>query len=45
MIYEVMERLIHRYLTQFRHEMSEVEFITEASDMISRYLFADDKRQ
>jgi AcrR family transcriptional regulator len=44
MIYEVMERLIHRYLTHFQHEMSEDELITEASGMISRYLFADDKR-
>lgn len=41
MIYEVLERLIHRYLTHFQHEMSEDEFIAEASDMIGRYLFAD----
>ena len=41
MIHEVMERLIHRYLTHFQHEMSEDEFIEEAADMISRYLFAD----
>jgi len=43
-IYEVMERLIHSYLTHFQHELSEEGFITEASDMISRYLFADEKR-
>ncbi|UCF85769.1 MAG: TetR/AcrR family transcriptional regulator [Desulfobacteraceae bacterium] len=43
MMYEVMERLIHRYLTHFQHELTEDEFITEASDMISRYLFANDK--
>lgn len=42
-IYEVMERLVHRYLTHFQHEMSEDELIAEASDMISRYLFADDR--
>lgn len=42
MIYEVIERLIHRYLAHFRHEMSEDELIAEASDMIVRYLFADD---
>jgi len=41
MIHEVMERLIHRYLTHFQDEMSEDELIEEASDMISRYLFAD----
>jgi AcrR family transcriptional regulator len=41
MIHEVMERLIHRYLTHFQHEMSEDELITEASDMICRYLFAN----
>jgi AcrR family transcriptional regulator len=40
-IYEVTERLIHRYLTHFRHEMSEDDFITEASDVINRYVFAD----
>jgi AcrR family transcriptional regulator len=39
--YEVMERLIHRYLTHFQDEMSEDEFITEASDLINRYLFTD----
>jgi AcrR family transcriptional regulator len=43
MVYEVMERLIHRYLTHFQREMSEDELITEASDMISRYLFVDDR--
>lgn len=41
MVYEVMERLFHRYLTNFQHEMGEDELITEASDMISRYLFAE----
>jgi AcrR family transcriptional regulator len=41
MIHEVMERLIHRYLTHFQDEISEDELIEEASDMISRYLFAD----
>jgi AcrR family transcriptional regulator len=42
-VYEVMERLIHRYLTHFQHEMREDEFIMEASDLVSRYLFSDDK--
>jgi len=41
MTHEVMERLIHRYLTHFQDEMSEDELIEEASDMINRYLFAD----
>lgn len=39
MIYEVMERLIHRYLMHFQTEMSEDEFITETADMINNYLF------
>lgn len=39
MIYEVMERLTHRYLLHFQNEMSEDEFISETADMISRYLF------
>ena len=43
MMYEVMDKLIHRYLIHFQHELSEDEFVKEASDMISRYLFADDK--
>ncbi len=43
MMYEVMERLIHRYMTHFQNEMSEAEFIDEASDMICRYLFVDEK--
>jgi AcrR family transcriptional regulator len=41
MIHEVMERLIHRYLTHFQNEMSEDELIEEATDMIGSYLFAD----
>lgn len=45
MIYEIIERLIHRYLTHFHHEMSEDEFLTETSDIISRYLFAENNRK
>ncbi len=41
-IFEVIERLVHRYLIHFPQEMTEDELIKEASDMISRYLFADD---
>jgi AcrR family transcriptional regulator len=43
MMYEVMERLIHRYLVNFKDELTEDEFIEEATDMICRYLFADEK--
>jgi AcrR family transcriptional regulator len=43
MVYEIIERLIHRYLAHFHHEMSEDEFLAETSDIISRYLFADDQ--
>lgn len=43
MIYEIIERLMHRYLAHFHHEMSEDEFLAETSDIISRYLFADNK--
>ncbi|PKN63965.1 MAG: hypothetical protein CVU57_17525 [Deltaproteobacteria bacterium HGW-Deltaproteobacteria-15] len=42
-MYEILERLIHRYLTHFYDELSEEEFVREASDVISRYLFADEK--
>ena len=39
MMFEVMERLIHRYLTHFGDELTEDELIDEATDMMSRYLF------
>jgi len=41
-MYEILERLIHRYLTHFHGELSEEEFVGEASDVIGRYLFADE---
>ncbi len=40
-IFEITERLIHRYLTHFKEEMSEAELIDEATDLLSRYLFDD----
>jgi hypothetical protein len=41
MMFEVMERLVHRYLTHFGDELSEAELIEEATDMLSRYLLSD----
>jgi AcrR family transcriptional regulator len=41
MMFEVLERLIHRYLSHFNQELSEDAFVTETSDMLCRYLFAD----
>jgi AcrR family transcriptional regulator len=40
MMYEVMERLIHRYLSHFGQELAEEDFIHEAADLLHRYLFA-----
>jgi AcrR family transcriptional regulator len=37
--YEVLERLIHRYLTHFTHEVSEAQFLSETTDILHRYLF------
>ena len=41
MVYEVMERLIHRYMSNFECELDEDVFIAETADMLYRYLFDD----
>lgn len=43
-VYEVIDALIHRYLTHFRAEMSEDTWIREMCDLLGRYLFAEESQ-